>query len=383
MARFGTAYTGGPAFLQKNPINIRKQILFMSKKEKNPRLGQVGGQAVLDGVMMKAGTDCATACRTSDGRITVVARQFISVRKKHKLLNIPILRGVVNFVEMLILSMQTLGASAEVVLDEEELKESRFESWLKRHLGIRLYDVIMVLATILGLGLALTLFLFLPRLASDGIEYLAKRDLGIWRAFLEGGFKVAIFVLYLVLVSLMPDIRRTFEYHGAEHKSIACYEAGDELTPANAKNHTRFHPRCGTSFMFVMILIGIVAGILVNRFLPGLSSLAYTGIRLLILPLVVGIGYEFIMLAGKHDNPVIRFLSAPGLWMQRITTREPNEAQLEVAICALKYALVSAFPDFDREAVTFRPKEQTEKTVDGKDAEVPDSAASSDTDDAP
>jgi uncharacterized protein YqhQ len=247
----------------------------------------------------------------------------------------------------------------------------------------KLYDVIMVLATILGLGLALTLFLFLPRLASDGIEYLAKRDLGIWRAFLEGGFKVAIFVLYLALVSLMPDIRRTFEYHGAEHKSIACYEAGDELTPANAKNHTRFHPRCGTSFMFVMILIGIVAGILVNRFLPGLSSLAYTGIRLLILPLVVGIGYEFIMLAGKHDNPVIRFLSAPGLWMQRITTREPNEAQLEVAICALKYALVSAFPDFDREAVTFRPKEQTEKTVDGKDAEVPDSAASSDTDDAP
>lgn len=328
----------------------------MKKKELNPRLNQVGGQAVLEGVMMKAGNDCATACRREDGSIAVIPRKFVSVRKKHKILNIPFLRGVINFVEMLVLSMGTLTASAEVVAGEEELPESKFEIWLRKHLGLKLYDIIMALAVVLGVALALGLFMFLPRLAATGIGKLADRDLGIWRALIEGGLKVCFFIVYLVLVSLIPDIKRTFEYHGAEHKSIACYESGDELIPSNAKKHTRFHPRCGTSFMFVMILIGVVVGIFVNRIFPNLNSIAYTGIRLLILPLVVGIGYEFIMFAGKHDNPVTRVLSAPGLWMQRITTREPDEKQLEVAICALKYALVSAFPDFDREAVTYHPE---------------------------
>ena len=336
------------------------------KKEKNPRLNQVGGQAVLEGVMMKAGTDCATACRKTDGSIVVLPRQFISVRKKCRLLNIPFLRGIVNFIEMLLLSMQILTASAEVVVEEEELTESKFEIWMRKHLGIKLFDVLMVFATILGVVLALTLFLFLPRVAADGIEALINLfaepnlDLGVWRAVIEGALKICIFMSYLLLVGLMPDIRRTFEYHGAEHKSIACYESGEELTPENAKKHRRFHPRCGTSFMFVMILLGVAVGIFINYILPGLSPLAYTGIRLLILPAIVGVGYEFIMLAGKHNNAVTRLLSAPGLWMQRITTKEPDEKQLEVAITALKYALVSAFPDFDREAVTYHPEEKSE-----------------------
>ena len=333
------------------------------KKEKNPRLNRVGGQAVLEGVMMKAGTDCATACRRGDGSIVVLPREFHSVRKKHRLLNLPILRGIVNFIEMLVLSMQILTASAEVVVEEEELTESRLERWMQKHLGIKLFDLLMVLSAILGVVLALALFLFLPRLAADGVEALVnlfvepKVDLGVWRAVIEGALKICIFVSYLLLVGLMPDIRRTFEYHGAEHKSIACYESGDELTPENASRHRRFHPRCGTSFMFVMILLGVAVGIFINRLLPGLSPIAYTGIRLLILPLIVGVGYEFIMFAGKHDNALTRLLSAPGLWMQRITTKEPDEKQLEVAICALKYALASDFPDFDREAVTYRPEE--------------------------
>ena len=338
------------------------------KKERNPRLNQVGGQAVLEGVMMKAGTDCATACRRTDGSIVVLPRQFISVRKKHRILNLPLLRGIINFIEMMVLSMKILTSSAEVVIEEEELPESKLEVWMRKHLGIKLFDLLMVVATVLGIVLALALFLFLPRLAADGIQALVNLfaretvDLGVWRAVIEGGLKIAIFMAYLLLVGLMPDIRRTFEYHGAEHKSIACYESGEELTPKNALKHCRFHPRCGTSFMFVMILLGVFVGILINRILPGLNPLAYTGIRLLILPLIVGIGYEFIMVAGKHDNPVTRFLSAPGLWMQRITTKEPNEEQLEVAICALKYALVSAFPDFDRDAVTYRPEEKKTET---------------------
>ena len=323
------------------------------EKEKNPRLNKVGGQAVLEGVMMKAGQDCATACRREDGSIVVLPRKFVSVRKKYKLLNLPLLRGVVNLVEMLILSMGILTASAEIVIDEQDAPKTKA--------GERIFSVTMFFASLIGVALALVLFLLLPRLAADGIELLTLRfadaKLGFWRSFIEGGFKILIFIAYLLLVSLMGDIRRTFEYHGAEHKSIACYESGQELTPENAKKHCRFHPRCGTSFMFVMILLGVIAGIFVNRLLPGLSPLAYFGIRLLILPLVVGIGYEFIMFAGKHDNAAVRILSAPGLWMQRITTREPDEQQLEVAICALKYALVEAFPDFDREAVTYRPKE--------------------------
>ncbi len=322
------------------------------KKPKNCRLNQVGGQAVLEGVMMKAGTRTATACRLPNGSIAVIPNEFVSVRKKHKILNIPIVRGVVNFVEMLILSMKTLTASAEVAASEEDDAPSKSA-----------FAAVSVVATVLGVLLAVALFLFLPKVAVAGIETLFNVSLGVWGAVIEGAIKIAFFLIYLVLVSLMPDIRRTFEYHGAEHKSIACYESGDELTPANAKKHTRFHPRCGTSFLFVMLALGIVIGVLLRIFLPESvigNHLLYTGIRLLVLPLVVGIGFEYIMFAGKHDNIVTKIFSAPGLWFQRITTREPDESQLEVAITALMYAHIDAFPDFDREAVTYHPKENAE-----------------------
>ena len=322
------------------------------KKVKNCRLNQVGGEAVLEGVMMKAGTRTATACRLQSGKVVVVPKEFVSVRKKHKILNLPILRGIVNFVEMLILSMRTLTLSAEVAASEEDDAPSKSA-----------FAAVSVVATVIGVLLAVALFLFLPKLAVGGIERLFDVSLGLWGAVIEGFIKILFFLLYLVLVSLMPDIRRTFEYHGAEHKSIACYESGDDLTPANAKKHTRFHPRCGTSFLFVMLALGIIIGVVLRVVLPASvigNHLLYTGIRLLVLPLVVGIGFEYIMFAGKHDNIATRILSAPGLWFQRITTREPDESQLEVAITALKYAHVDAFPDFDRDAVTYRPKEKGE-----------------------
>ena len=332
------------------------------KKMKNCRLNQVGGQAVLEGVMMKAGTRTATACRRASGEIVVAPKEFVSARKKHKILNIPILRGIVNFVEMMILSMSTLTLSAEVAASDEDDAPSKSA-----------FAAVSVVATVFGVLLAVVLFLYLPKLAVAGIERLFSVSLGVWGAVIEGFIKIAFFLLYLFLVSLMPDIKRTFEYHGAEHKSIACYEAGDELTPANAKKHTRFHPRCGTSFLFVMLALGIVIGVLLRIFLPGSvigNHLLYTGIRLLVLPLVVGIGFEYIMFAGKHDNIVTKIFSAPGLWFQRITTREPDESQLEVAITALKYAHITAFPDFERDPLTYRPKE---KAVDNgaENAETP------------
>ena len=210
--------------------------------------------------------------------------------------------------------------------------------------------MIMVIGVVLGLALSLFLFMFLPIFIADFINTMTERyldfSLGAWQKVIEGILKAAIFVLYLWLVAFMPDIKRTFMYHGAEHKTIACFEAGEELTPENAMKHTRFHPRCGTSFMFFMILLGIVAGLAVNAVFPGLNKWQYTGIRLLILPLIVGFGYEFIMYAGKHNGIIVKILSAPGLWVQRLTTKEPTLDMLEVAIVSTKCALRDEFPEF-------------------------------------
>ena len=322
----------------------------MKKKEEctelSCRLGKVGGQAVLEGVMMKAGDRVVTTCRKENGELVVTDDKFTSVREKNKILNLPIIRGVVNFIEMLKLSFKTLNVSAEAFeLDDEKDKQKKAEG------KATTTDLVMVLGLVLGVMLSIALFMVLPGYASDGIAYLFNLWGGIdigptWKAVIEGASKVIIFILYLALTSLMPDIKRTFMYHGAEHKSIACFEAGDELTPENAARHKRFHPRCGTSFMFFMILIGIIVGIILNNIFPEMDRWLLSIIRLAILPLIVGIGYEFIRFAGKHDNPFTRALSAPGLWVQRITTREPTEDMLEVAITSLKCALRDEFPEF-------------------------------------
>lgn len=313
------------------------------------RLNKVGGQAVLEGVMMKAGSRTVTTCRKENGELVVTDAQFVSVRKKNKLLNIPILRGFVNFIEMMALSVRTLNISAEALDIEDE--ESKAEKWLKKHLGIGITDVIMVIGTVLGLALSLFLFMFLPGAVSDLVGWIFRKawDItvnGTVKAIIEGVAKILIFLSYLFLVSFIPDIKRTFMYHGAEHKSIACFESGTELTPENAKNYKRFHPRCGTSYMFFMILIGIGVGMLLNNLLDGWNRWAITGIRILLLPIVMGLGYEIIMLAGKHDNFITRALSAPGLWIQRITTKEPTEDMLEVAIVSIKCALRDEFDEF-------------------------------------
>ncbi len=343
------------------------------RNEKCPeRCNRVGGQAVLEGVMMKAGERTVTTCRKEDGTLAVYDDSFVSVRKKHKILNLPILRGVINFVEMLKLSFKTMSASADAMGLEEE--EGRFEKWLKKHFGIGITEVITVIGAVLGVALALFLFLWLPTFLTGLLDGAVGGTIGAWRAVLEGVLKIVIFLLYLWLVSLMPEIRRVFMYHGAEHKSIACFESGTELTPENAKNYTRFHPRCGTSFMFFMILIGIFAGLFIRLIFPDLPNLLYVLIRLLILPLVVGIGYEFIMYAGRHENPLTRALSAPGLWVQRLTTKEPDLSMLEVAITSLKCALRDEFPEF----AEFYQSRAWEKTQETESAEEPATDAEED-----
>ena len=301
------------------------------------RRNKVGGQAVIEGVMMKNGEEVCLAMREEDGRVDVSKSKFVSVRKKHKWLNIPLLRGVIGFIESLVLSFKTINKSTEVLeLDDDKKDEKKSSGGLSA--------VLMIFSMLIGIGLAVLLFMWLPGTLTSLLERFTGELNRYLKAAIEGVLKIIIFISYMLIVSLMKDIRRVFEYHGAEHKSIACYEAGMELTPENAKKCTRFHPRCGTSFMFVMLIIGIFTGMLIPVWD---NMLLRAAIKLAILPLVVGIGYEFIMFAGKHDNFFTKFFSAPGIWMQRITTREPDEKQLAIAICAIKSSMPEEFPDFD------------------------------------
>ena len=250
--------------------------------------------------------------------------------------------------------MRTLNDSAEMLGIEEELESDKKkkqdsvetpEGKKAEKKGIGILDVVMALGMVLGIALSLFLFMFLPSFFTGLIEKLVETDLGAWKAVIEGVLKMAIFVGYLAACTLMKDIRTTFEYHGAEHKSIFCYEAGEELTPENVKKYKRFHPRCGTSFMFVIILISIVVGTL--PIIPWDNVLHRTLVKIAILPIVVGVSFEFIMIAGKHsENFLVKIISAPGLLMQRITTREPSLEQIEVAIHALKSAMPEEFPDY-------------------------------------
>jgi len=322
----------------------------LAKKEKNAascsRLGTVGGQAVIEGVMMKSKKRIALAVRRYDnGEINVRAKDYVGIRQRHKWLNIPILRGVVNFVEMLIMSFSTLTDSTEMLGIEEEAEPGRFEKWLNKVFGKSLMAFISFIAVIIGVAIAIGLFFWLPLFIVDGLK--SWFEFGeVVRSVLEGVIKIAIFIAYIALTSLLSDIRRTYQYHGAEHKSIFCYEKGLDLTVENVKQQKRFHPRCGTSFIFVVLIISILGTAILYSVVPFDNTLLRMASKFLLLPVLVGISFEFIMFAGKHDNAFTRILSAPGLWMQRITTREPDDQIIEVAIVALKTALIDEFPDF-------------------------------------
>jgi uncharacterized protein YqhQ len=313
----------------------------MSKKTKDPRMGIVGGQAVLEGVMMKSGDRCSLAVRTGDG-IKVENSTSVSLRQKNKFFNIPVIRGVATFVEQLILSMHMLTRSAEMQGIDDAEPTTKFGKWLNRKFGDKIMTIASGIGTVIGLALAIGLFLLLPTFAAKGIDALTGGFIGrfpVLRSLIEGLIRIIIFVAYVWLVSLLPDIRRTYEYHGAEHKSVACFEKGLELTPENAKGCTRFHPRCGTSFVFVMLILSII----INSFLVWDSTWIRVASKLITVPVVVGIGSEFIRYAGTHENLFTKIVSAPGLWMQRITTKEPDEEQLEVALTALKNAIPEEF----------------------------------------
>ena len=307
----------------------------------------VGGQALIEGILMKGPKCSAMALRLPDGTIEVEEKKMTSLRDKNKFFAFPIVRGVVSFVESMIEGYKALMESAEKVSfdeiknDDDIENMSKVDRWITEHFGEKMMTVISVISMVLGIGIAFALFFYLPTLAADLLNKVTDGAITNFRVLLESFFRIIIFVLYMVLVSQMKDIKRMFMYHGAEHKSIFCFEAGKELTVENVREMSRLHPRCGTSFMFVMILISMILSSVINLAFPNLRDIIplWMAVKILLLPLVMGLGFEFIKFAGSHDNLFVKIVSAPGLWMQRITTNEPTDDIIEVGIAALKAAL--------------------------------------------
>lgn len=319
------------------------------------RLGTVGGQAVLEGVMMKAKNRIALTVRDVDGNLKTEVKTVKPLAQKYPIFKLPIIRGIGGFVESMIQSFGTLNRSAELLGIEEEEQPSKFEIWLEKTFGKSLVAVASVIGAVLGVLLSVGLFIYLPKLLSDvAINPFTENPNPFLKSALQGILRIGIFVGYIAVVSLLPDIKRTFMYHGAEHKSIFCHESGAELTVENVRKQSRFHPRCGTSFMFVMMILGIF----VSTFYANVSGWLYTLLKILTLPIVVGVGYEFIKYAGKHDNLFVRICSAPGLWMQNLTTKEPDDGMIEVAISSLKLALPDIYPTEEKEE---QPQESSEQ----------------------
>lgn len=298
----------------------------------------IGGEALIEGVMMRGPDEIAIAIRKPDGEITVEKKPLKTLAKRHKFFKTPIIRGAVGLFESMVIGVKSLMHSAEFVeLDEEENKESKFDKFLERVFGDKIKDAIVYLSVIIALAMGIGLFILLPNLLAGFLNFNKNTASGVlYYNLFEGVLRIFLFVGYIILVSRMKDIARVFMYHGAEHKTIHCYEHEEELTVENVRKFTTRHPRCGTAFMFVVMIISILVFSLVgwgNIFMNILF-------RLLLLPLVAGLSYEVIKFAGRSDSAISKIVSAPGLALQRFTTREPDDSQIEVAIEALKNVIV-------------------------------------------
>lgn len=305
----------------------------------------IGGQALIEGIMMRGPKKQAIVVRKPDGDTEVRVEDLKLVKDRHPSLGVPFLRGCVNFIDSMAKGVKALMWSAEFYPeDETEQPKSKFDQWLEKKLDSQsAMKVVVALSVVLGIGLAVLLFIMLPTFLTTGVLYFFP-DFPLWgRNLLEGVVKVVIFLVYLILCSRMKDIHRTFCYHGAEHKTIFCYERGLPLTVENVRPMPRHHPRCGTSFLFVVIVVAILVSSMVFA-IPGIrvmaaNALVRIGIHLILLPVVVAVTYEINRFVGRHDNPLTRAVSAPGMWMQNWTTFEPDDSMIEVAIQALALVL--------------------------------------------
>lgn len=291
---------------------------------------RIGGQAVIEGVMMKNMDRYAVSVRKPNGKIETKVEECVSFAEKHPLFQLPVFRGMANFLESMVIGMKTLNYSASFYEDEEEQTESRTEQLLEKILGEKAEKIIMGIVLVFSLAISIGLFMILPYIASEALGKLIRNEYVI--LFMEGIIRIAIFLGYIVLISRMEDIKRVFMYHGAEHKTINCLEAGVPLTPENVDNFSRLHKRCGTSFIFIVMIISVVFFFFIRVDTIWLRIV----LRLLFLPLVAGVSYEFIRLAGSSDHPLVQIFSKPGLALQRLTTKEPDHSMIEVAIASVE-----------------------------------------------
>ncbi len=305
----------------------------------------IGGQALIEGIMMKGPKGTAMSVRMPDGTIETEFEEN-NKKKKSILFKVPIVRGVFAFADSMITGYKYLMKSADKAMTEEEKEEdmSKLDKWLSEHMGEKMMAVVTGISSVLGVVLAMLIFLYLPIEAVDLFdEFILKNaDISKYHPLIEGVMRIIIFILYMYFVSKMSMIKRVFMYHGAEHKTIFCYENGLDLTVENVRKMSRFHPRCGTAFMFVMLILSMAASfslVLIFPELANINKILWMLIKITILPVIMGFGYEFIKYAGKHDNFIVNILSYPGLLMQRITTVEPTDDIIEVAIESIKAVL--------------------------------------------
>ena len=292
----------------------------------------IGGQALIEGILMRGPKKQAIVCRTADGLVEKV-EELKFIKDKYPILGWPLIRGCATFLDSMVKGMQALTYSAELVPIEEQ-EPDKLDQWIEKHFSAEKASKIVIgTAVVLGIALALFLFIFLPTLIVGFIKPLTQNL--IVRNLSEGVVKIIILLCYMRLCCCVSDVKRLFSYHGAEHKTIFCYEHGKPLTVDNVRTESRFHPRCGTSFLLVVVVVSI----LVNSVVTLTNSFARMGCHLLLLPVVVGISYEINRWCGRHDNWLSAALSAPGKWLQRMTTNEPDDSMIECAIRAMELVI--------------------------------------------
>lgn len=307
--------------------------IMSNKSQNNCKFkSKIGGQALIEGVMMKGIDTSAMAVRLPNGEIDIETWAANNGKKAPWYKKTPFVRGIFNFVSSLIEGYKCLSKSADKAMIDDDEEQTKFELWLDEKFGEKIVPVVSGIAMILGVALAAFLFMYLPALICKGLGLVIPIN-RVVKTILEGVIRITIFVVYIAVTALSKDIKRTYEYHGAEHKTIACYEAELELNVENVKKQTRFHPRCGTSFIFLVLIISILVSTILP--VPWDNVLLRMVCKLPLIPVIVGIAYEIIRIAGKYDNIATRVISFPGLQLQRLTTREPDDKEIEVAIASL------------------------------------------------
>ena len=312
-----------------NPKHMKESCSFRTS---------IGGQALIEGILMRGPKKQAIVCRTKDGLVEKTEELHL-LKEKYPIVGIPFLRGIFIFIDSMVKGMKALTYSASLMPEEEQGEPDKLDAWIEAHFSAeKAQKLIIGLAVVLGLALAVGLFVCLPALIVRLINWNKSFSMPLVN-LLEGVLRVFILLGYMALVSRVKDIKRLFSYHGAEHKTIFCYEHGKELTVENVREERRFHPRCGTSFLLVVVLVSILVNLLFNFLVPLTNVFARIGCHILLIPIVVGISYEINRWCGGHDNWLSAVLSAPGKWLQHITTNEPDDSMIECAIRALQLVI--------------------------------------------